>query len=356
MLGGREGPEASSTLQAIFGGRRKSGLAPERALLHGAVRVIPREFPNVATRAVDVDSPAAGSPAQARLVDRLVQELGSAPKDDVVAYRGGERWVRVFDPIRLEETPDVSWARAGGVYLITGGLGGIGLEVAEHLARVAKAKLVLLGRTALPPEEGWADWLASHPAEDPVSLKLQRILSIRALGSEVMTASADVGDRSAMGALLTRIKSRFGGIQGVFHCAGVLQDGLIALRTEETGAEVLHAKVKGTLVLDEVLAGERLELFVLFSSVSSILGLPGQADYSAANAFLDAFAHKKAAEGETRPVVINWNGWQQVGMAVAAAGYLPPVAGAVVQEVIDVLAVLNALRIAIPPKSLTDYR
>jgi thioesterase domain-containing protein/acyl carrier protein len=123
-----------------------------------------------------------------------------------------------------------------------------------------------------------------------------------------------VADLVAMRAALARVHARFGVVHGVFHAAGVLKDELIALRTSAAASTVIDAKMKGALVLDALLAGEPLELFVLFSSVSSILGLPGQADYTAANAFLDAFAHARARRGPGRTLSIDWNGWQEVGM------------------------------------------
>ncbi len=304
---------AAPVLQGLLAGS-KTGLIPERAMLHGVARVIPREYPGIETVAIDVDLPDDNS----RLVDRVLRELRAPVSTDVVALRGSERWVRTFEAVSLEPVTAASWVRRGGCYLVTGGLGGIGLEVAEHLAKSGKAKLVLIGRTPLPPEKAWDAWIEGHPPGDATSVKLKRIRAIRALGSEVMALGTDVSNLEQMTALVTQVKAKFGSIHGVFHSAGVLRDELIALRSSQGNTEVVDPKVKGTLVLEQVLAREPLDVFVLFSSVSSILGLPGQADYTAANAFLDAFAHRKAAEGRTRTVVVNWNAWQQVGMAVAA--------------------------------------
>ena len=293
--------------------------APEGALLHGACRVIPREFPSVHALSIDIDSPRRNSAGERRLVDQLVQELLATTQEDTLALRGGQRWVRRFVPLRLESASPSRWMRRQGVYLITGGLGGIGLALAEHLARFAQARLVLVGRTPLPLQASWEDWLATHPDEDPTSVKIRKLQALRALGAEVMTASADVTDMQAMKQLVHSVHQRFGAVHGAFHAAGVLHDGLIALRPADERSEVIDSKVRGALVLDAALAREPLELLVLFSSVSSILGLPGQADYTAANAFLDSFAQAKSAEGRTRTVVVNWNAWQDVGMVVALA-------------------------------------
>ncbi|HMJ13472.1 MAG TPA: SDR family NAD(P)-dependent oxidoreductase, partial [Polyangiaceae bacterium] len=208
--------------------------------------------------------------------------------------------------------------RERGVYLITGGLGGIGLVVAEHLARLTKARLVLLGRSPVPPREQWDAWLSSHASNEPTSHRIQKLRAIERLGGEVLTVSADVTDRVQMQGALATARERFGAIHGIVHSAGTIDDNLIAMKTLESAHGVLATKVRGALVLDELLKREPLDFFVLFSSVSSLLGLEGQVDYTAANAFLDAFARRKAASG-TRAVAINWNAWQSVGMAMVLA-------------------------------------
>ena len=304
-------------VHAVVGERE---VVPERALLNGVCRVVAREFPHISTLAIDLDGPIGGTRKERKLVERVARELASAPHGDVVAFRDGARFVRRFDEIALQPAAPTMWMRARGVYLITGGLGGIGLTLAEHLVREGRAKVVLIGRTPLPPESSWASHLATH--DDATSEKIRRVQVIRALAddpSDVLIESVDVTDRAAMERLVARVHARHGLIHGVFHAAGVLRDQLIALRPAVATSEVIDTKVKGALVLDEVLANDPLELFVLFSSVSSILGLPGQVDYTAANAFLDAFAIEKSLQGRTRAVVVDWNAWQEVGMAVSLA-------------------------------------
>ena len=122
-----------------------------------------------------------------------------------------------------------------------------------------------------------------------------------------------------MTAVVADVRSRHGRITTVIHSAGILHDALIALRTPVPDSAVVDVKAKGALVLGRVLADDPPDLFVLFSSVSSIIGLPGQVDYTAANAFLDAYAAKANRDERTRALVVNWNAWQEVGMAVEAA-------------------------------------
>ena len=137
-------------------------------------------------------------------------------------------------------------------------------------------------------------------------------------GAAVFVATADVADASQMREVVDQAKDRFGGIQGVIHAAGLINDSIIPLKSREAVDQVLAPKIKGTLVLDAVLRGEKLDFFVLFSSVSAISGPVGQVDYAAANAFLDAFAQQKAARDKTFTLAIDWGAWREVGMAAAA--------------------------------------
>src|SRR6185369_13897677 len=142
--------------------------------------------------------------------------------------------------------------------------------------------------------------------------------AMEALGAEVLTARADVTDRVQMEAALSAARARFGAIHGVIHAAGTIDDGLIALKDLDSAHAVIATKAKGALVLDALFGKDELDFFVVFSSVSSLLGLPGQVDYTAANAFLDAFAMRRNAT-RGRTISVNWNAWQSVGMAVALA-------------------------------------
>ncbi len=301
----------------------ESGLVPAKATAAAVCRVISQEFRNIRCCAVDVQVPARGSRQAVRLAADVAAELAAAPSDGVVALRLGERWLQDVAPVRLERaTPSQTGLRERGVYLITGGLGGVGLALAEHLALSVKARLVLVGRSGLPPREGWADWVREKGPRDATSRRIRQVMALESRGAEVMVAQADVTDLSQMRQIVKQAVARFGALHGVLHTAGVLDDGVIQLKEPRAAAAVLAPKVQGTLALDAALGDMPLDFLVLFSSISSFAGLAGQFDYAAANAFLDAFAQERTARDGRYTVAINWSQWQEVGMAAELARQL----------------------------------
>ena len=286
-------------------------LFPEKATLLGLCKVIPQEYSNITCRSIDLVLPRSGTRQRQQLIDQLLGELAADLGDPVIAYRGNRRWVQTFEPLPVKDkTLDTAKLRQGGVYAIAGGLGGIGLAIAQHLAKTVQAKLVLIGRSGLPPKAEWKQWLSSHDEQNPLSIKIRKVRALEELGAEVLVIKADVCDLERMQAMVEQVSDRFGDIHGVFHAAGVPGAGLIQLKTPEMANSVLEPKVKGTLVLDAVLKDVELDFLVLFSSVSSIYGGFGQVDYCGANAFLDAFAHYKFSRNQTRTISINWDWWQ----------------------------------------------
>ncbi|MFL6335979.1 MAG: MupA/Atu3671 family FMN-dependent luciferase-like monooxygenase [Pyrinomonadaceae bacterium] len=294
-------------------------LRPERSLVTGPVRVVPQELGHVATRHIDLVHPPQPRERE-RLLEHLVGELLSDEAEQVVAYRHGLRWRQSFEPHRLgPATSAPARLRQRGVYLITGGMGGIGQVLAEHLARGVQARLALVGRSSFPARERWRRWVASHPEEDETSRRIRRLEELEALGARVEVFSADVSDRAQMSEVAARVREQFGAVNGVVHAAGVAGGGMLQLKTEEQAAAILRPKVEGTRVLGELFAGDELDFMLLCSSRSSILGGFGQIDYCAANAFLDAFAHDYTARRGTFTLSVDWDGWQDVGMLVNAA-------------------------------------
>lgn len=309
-------------------------LCPEKATLHGPCRVIPQEFPGVSCRLIDVVLPA-DTTGEGRLEQQIVAEVRTRGADDVVAYRGLCRWTKAFVPVHLDG-PGAQRLRRHGVYLITGGLGGIGLTLARHLARRWQARLVLVGRTALPPKETWSALAGEGGARHAESVRLQRLLELESLGAEVLVLQADVGDAAQMRCAVETARLRFGPIDGAIHAAGVAGGGLTSSRTHETAARVLKPKLAGARNLMNALGVESPSFVLLCSSLTAVVGGFGQLDYCAANSFLDAYAASESQRGQCHVLSVNWDTWREVGMACGQRlpqdRGIPPAQGGVLLE------------------------
>jgi acyl transferase domain-containing protein len=309
----------STGLQDVTGAE---SLNPQKATLLGPAKVITLEYPNINCRSVDVASDPSEA-HRARLAHQLVAELQARASDPVVAYRGPHRWVQSFAPVEFAAGIPVdarSRLQDGAVYLLTGGLREIDLSLADSLAATVRAKLVLIAPSGFPQKERWHEWLETHPSEDETSLRINRLLAIESRGAEMLVVCADISSSDQMRSAVARAVERWGSIGGVFHTAEATGGGLVQLKTPEMAESVLAPKVKGALVLGEVLKDVAVDFLALFSSTLAISGVFGQADYCAANAFLDVFARWRSREPQPFTISINWNtpqweDWQEAAMA-----------------------------------------
>ncbi|HEX3045790.1 MAG TPA: amino acid adenylation domain-containing protein [Bacillota bacterium] len=291
-------------------------LRPEKAVNAGPALVIPLEYPNFSCRIIDISFSGAKPGAVAMISKQVIDEIFSGSKEAWVAFRGIHRWVRRFEPVKLPKQ-QVSPAplRTGGVYLITGGLGGIGLTIARHLARNYRAKLILLNRTAIPPRERWPEYIETG-APEKIRQKVQQLMQLEEWGAEVLVLQGDVSRIADLQRTVKDAEEKFKTIHGVFHTAGIPDGGLIQLRSGEISEEIFAAKVWGTILLDQVFRERNLDFLLFCSSLSAITGALGQVAYCAANAFQDAFAkYRNRFQGKTT-IGINWDTWSEVGMAV----------------------------------------
>lgn len=293
------------------------------ATLLGPCRVIPLEYPGVACRNIDVDQGALAGGVRDLLVTRVIEEMTTPRDEPIIALRGGHRWTPALEPVRLPAVADNAFAdlRPGSVFLITGGLGQIGLTLAEDLARGGPRTFVLTSRTPFPAHADWQELLATRNADDRLASQIAALTRIDALGSTTLVLQADVTSATEMRVALATIRKRFGRVNAVIHAAGVLGNRSIQLSTREDFERVLAPKVAGTLLLESLLEDDPPELFVVFSSLSALKPAFGQAAYAAANSFLDAFVHARARR-HTRYRGISWDVWQGDGMAYDAAAPL----------------------------------
>jgi acyl transferase domain-containing protein len=294
-------------------------VSPDRATLLGPCRLIPVEYPAVRTRLIDIDSDAVAATGPG---NGLLTELRAEPTDQVVALRGGLRWLPGYDVLHTADPdPDRAPIRTGGTYLVTGGLGGIGLAMAERLARDYQAKLVLMGRTSVPPAEQHSQILSAPGTSDEVRRRLEGLQRLRLAGAEFVTVAGDVADRADVQHAVDTALARFGELNGVLHCAGVPAAGLMQFKTASDIVKVLAPKVAGSQAIADVVAGLSLDFVVLFSSTTSATGGgAGQVDYCAANAFLDAFAESEPLPG-CLVTAIDWGEWTYNGWTTGLQNY-----------------------------------
>ncbi|MEC0127339.1 SDR family NAD(P)-dependent oxidoreductase, partial [Paenibacillus pabuli] len=190
-----------------------------------------------------------------------------------------------------------------GVYLITGGLGGLGLMVGRHLAEQGRVTLALVGRSSLGKKES------------------DKISELKSLGADVHYFQADLTHSEQTSHVIQQIRTSLGIIRGIVHCAGITRDQFILQKTKENISEVLGPKVSGLWYLDEYTRDEPLDFFILFSSLSAVLGNMGQADYACGNAFMDRFAERRqqqvvGGQRSGRTISINWPLWANGGMSI----------------------------------------
>ncbi|MCB1035725.1 MAG: SDR family oxidoreductase, partial [Acidobacteria bacterium] len=286
----------SNDLQAVAG---ETVIEARKATLLAPLKVIPQELPNLVCRSVDLhlDGARPGEPTAGMVSDLLAELLDPVP-DPEVAYRSGQRFVRIYQPLPLPEpAPEAPRLRPQGVYLILGGLGQVGLSLARYLARSAQARLVLAGRSA--PAAGAA---ADLPA----------VRELEELGAEVEVISADVTVPEQVARALARAEERFGALHGVIHAAATTRKDTLDLISEidvEACERHFSAKVYGTLVLHELLADRPLDFVLSLSSLSVVLGGVGLVPYAAANLFLDAFVEARHRSGDRTWLSIDWDAW-----------------------------------------------
>ena len=296
--------EAASALAGSQGGQSVKGhearVSVDQGAMWGAARVIGEEHPDLWGGLVDLDPsapPLAG-------VSLLVRHILSRDGEDQVALRDGRRFVLRLESGFGEGRPNTFQWRPDSAYLITGGLGDIGLLVARAMAAQGARRLVLIGRTPLPPR---AEWNAIA-VESEVGRRIAGVRGLEALGVAVHIAAVDVSDENQLSAFLDSYRSEgWPPIRGVIHTAAVLQNGLAATMDRAAFEVPMCAKLRAAQLLDRLLPD--LDLFVLFSSVPGFLAHVGVANYAAANAGLDALAQDRKARGLSG-ISIAWGVWQ----------------------------------------------
>jgi acyl transferase domain-containing protein/acyl carrier protein len=272
----------------------ESMVALSEAPLWGLGRVIVYEHPNVHATLIDLDA----TPGEESLT-ALCKEICGDEEEDEVALRGQRRYVARLVHHTLAESQSSLPAlfRPDSTYLITGGLGGVGLRTAQWMIEQEARHLVLMGRRG---------------ASDEMEAKLQ---AMRERGAAITVIKGDVAREDHLAAALTRIRDTLPPLRGIFHCAVVLDDSILVQLDRERILGVMPPKIDGAWNLHRMTLAEPLDYFVLFSSAASLIGSPGQGNYAAANAFMDLLAHYRRLQGYPA-LCVNWGRWGEVGQAI----------------------------------------
>ncbi|MEA5576036.1 amino acid adenylation domain-containing protein [Anabaena sp. UHCC 0451] len=281
-----------------------TNIYPFAASMNGMGMTIAREYPSLKVSCFDIDPHALDENYPQKQREFILQAILAEPaheRGQEIVLRAGQRYVRTLHPLVLPSLAD-DHLRTNGVYVILGGMGGIGLTLSQYLAANYQARLILIGRSQLDDQ------------------KKAQIVDIESRGGSVFYGQADATDLDGMKQVIAQAKARFGSIHGVFHSALILEDKSLAAMDEDTFRVALEPKVKGSVVLHDVVREEDLDFMMFFSSIQTFMGNPGQSNYGAACAFKDAYAHYLHATKTCPVYIINWGYWGSVGI-VAQKSY-----------------------------------
>ena len=268
---------------------------PAAGALRGVVRVLAYEHPGLRTTLVDLDPADTDVAAASAIAEALATELATAGTDDVVAWRGGRRFAERLRRAEVPQQVTDRVVRTDGSYIVTGGLGGIGLKVAAWLVDRGAGRVVLNGRSAPSPET-------------------QAALTELGARAEVVVELGDIAEDGVAQRLVGAAEQTGRPLRGVIHSAAVLDDQLVSGLTRESLEAIWAPKAAGALRLHQAATGRDLDWWAGFSSMASLLGSPGQLSYACANAWVDALAQWRRAAG-VPATAINWGQWADVGLA-----------------------------------------
>lgn len=328
---------------------------PELATLLGPCRVIPQEYPHIACKAVDlVSAPTADWHARA-LVDQVIAECEAAFGDEtVVAWRGRQRWVQGFEPIfstRIPVDAERPPLRDQGTYLVIGGLGNLGYVHAQLLAARPRARLVLVGRSELPPRTEWEAQLASPLAGGLLSRRISKLRALERVAEEVMYLPADVTDPVQLAAALQQATARLGPIHGMVFAAGTVDQTLfrsISDTTQAAAESFLRTRLLGLTACADALCGQPLDFCLIASSLASVLGGLGLFSYAAATHFMDAFAVRRNCTSSSPWLSVNWDAWQFDAEVPLPAGAAKPLGERAITATEGARALAHLLAVGTP--------
>lgn len=284
---------------------------PEQFAMIGLSKAVIWEQPQLRIRWIDVDE-------RSDQVESVCAELEHDSNEYWTAYREGKRYVERVDLLEMPAAKPIDsgmlpivFKGEEEIYLITGGLGSIGLIIAAHLVRASEGRirLALMGRTGLPPREQWASLIESNQ-NTKIAQAIQAIREMEAVGAQIEVIQADTADYTQLDEAITSLRSRYGRIAGIVHAAGISAGNLMSQLSAEELRSIIEAKTTGTWLLDHLTRQDEPDFLILFSSAITLVGGIGSGPYTAGNAYLDGYAAYRSRLG-LRTLAINWPAWQQ---------------------------------------------
>jgi acyl carrier protein/short-subunit dehydrogenase len=284
-------------------------IAYEKATVLGLLKTIPQEQPWLNCRHIDL-------PFEQVEINGayILQELFVSSKEREVAYRNGQRFIPRLEKVDLPSEPKHPIPfKQGGTYLLTGGLGGVGIQIAQYLLKHYQARLLLVGRTCLPEKSVWNSYLGQGNA---VSQRLKAYQELEQLGGEVIYETVDICDEKQLLTAVEKAKVRWGkNLDGVIHLAGTFQEQLVLEQTPENLIAALRPKMLGAWVLHQLIKDNAESIFINFSCLHGFFGGTAVGAYAAANSFLDRFSYYQKYKSGLQSHCFVWSMWDETGMS-----------------------------------------
>ncbi len=286
----------------------ETSLSPEGAAIFGFGKALNREFKNIHTYCIDFDT---NTEPQI-----IADEIESRHGLDIVCYRNNMRYVEGLEEVEIPATEKDVIVKDGGIYLITGGVGGIGFETAMGLLRRAdNITLILLGRSALPEASQWESILRENQNQQVIK-RIKKIQELQKYAKQVAYYVCDISDKAEVISVIKSVNQLYGKLNGVFHAAGIGGGTNLAGLNEERITGMIAPKIFGTYILDHETRNQDLDFFVMYSSISTIFSSSDLPDYAAGNVYMDAYCEYRKKTEPGVNATINWATWSETGMSV----------------------------------------
>lgn len=289
-------------------------LYPEKSINLGPSMVISQESPNLNYSIIDIDMPRNVKYLNNRIITKLIDEIKSDNKKLLTVFRQGKKYFREYKKsIITNINNENSKIERNGVYLLIGGLGHIGLNLAKVISQQDNVHLILTNKSGFPIREEWNKWIIKHDDNNIVSKKINELLEIERNGTKITILQMDVSSKNDTDILINNIEKNIGRINGVIYAAGVTGDNSFKI-FEETDEEFsnkhFQTKIDGLLNIDTAIKNKELDFCYILSSLSPILGGLGFTAYSAANNFIDTYVNTRNLKNSVQWTVINFDGWE----------------------------------------------